>query len=123
MAGLAGEGVAVNISSKAPGKKSLLGDMIVPSLNNLGFRCETVNEIWFKNIGGMDEFSGSDYAKMVKKAETVMENAQKNALPPSVISKLILKILNHKNQSLFQTLFSPFDIESDLKAPQSSHQP
>ena len=55
------------------------------------------SQIWTKNIGIFDEFADSDYAKMLKKAETIMENAQKDALPASVISKLIYKILNIKS--------------------------
>jgi short-subunit dehydrogenase len=70
------------------------------------------SEIWQKNIGGFDEFAGSDYAGMLKKANAIMEKAQKNALPAEVISKLIFKILNTNkpkcsyvvNKNLLQTL-------------------
>lgn len=55
------------------------------------------SQIWTKNIGIFDEFADSDYSEMLKKAETIMENAQKDALPAVVISKLIYKILNSKN--------------------------
>jgi NAD(P)-dependent dehydrogenase (short-subunit alcohol dehydrogenase family) len=55
------------------------------------------SQIWTKNIGIFDEFADSDYANMLKKAETIMENAQKDALPAMVISKLIYKILNSRN--------------------------
>jgi hypothetical protein len=55
------------------------------------------SQIWTKNIGTFEEFADSDYAKMLKKAETIMEIAQKDALPAVVISKLIYKILNSKN--------------------------
>lgn len=55
------------------------------------------SQIWTKNIGIFDDFADSDYAGMLKKAETIMENAQKDALPAVVISKLIYKILNSKN--------------------------
>jgi NAD(P)-dependent dehydrogenase (short-subunit alcohol dehydrogenase family) len=55
------------------------------------------SQIWTKNIGIFDEFADSDYSEMLKKAEAIMENAQKDALPAVVISKLIYKILNSKN--------------------------
>lgn len=70
------------------------------------------SEIWQKNIGGLDEFSNSDYAGMLKKANDVMEKSQKDALPAEVISSLIHKILNTKkpkcsyvvNKDLWKTL-------------------
>jgi short-subunit dehydrogenase len=55
------------------------------------------SQIWKKNIGKFDEFANSDYAKMLKKAEAIMANAEKDALPAVVISKLIYKILNSRN--------------------------
>lgn len=55
------------------------------------------SQIWTKNIGIFDEFTKSDYAKMLKRAEAIMEKAEKDALPAVVISKLILKILNSRN--------------------------
>jgi short-subunit dehydrogenase len=55
------------------------------------------SQIWTKNIGIFDEFDNSDYAKMLKKAEAIMANAEKDALPAVVISKLIYKILNSRN--------------------------
>jgi short-subunit dehydrogenase len=55
------------------------------------------SQIWTKNIGGMDEFTDSDYAGMLGKTNTIIENVQKDALPASVISKLLFKILNIKN--------------------------
>jgi len=69
------------------------------------------SEIWEKNIGGFDEFSNSDYAEMLKKANAILKKAQKEALPAEVISKLIFKIMNTKkpkcsyivNKNLLQT--------------------
>lgn len=70
------------------------------------------SEIWQKNIGGLNEYAESDYAGMLKKANAIMEKAQKDALPAEVISKLIYKILNTKkpkcsyivNKKMLQTL-------------------
>ena len=63
-------------------------------------------------MGGLDEYAGSDYAGMLKKADDILKKAQKDALPAKVISKLIYKILNMKkpkcsyivNKKLLQTL-------------------
>jgi len=55
------------------------------------------SQIWTKNMGLFDEYADSDYAKMLKKAEIIMANAEKDALPTVVISRLIYKILNDKN--------------------------
>jgi len=48
-------------------------------------------EIWKKNLNKMDEFKDSDYYEVLQKADKIIENAERNALPVESVSKLIAK--------------------------------
>ena len=50
-------------------------------------------EIWKKNLNKMDEFKDSDYYEVLQKADKIIENAERNALPVESVSKLIAKCL------------------------------
>ena len=50
-------------------------------------------EIWKKNLNKMDEFKDSDYYEVLQKADKIIENAERNALPVEKVSKLIAKCL------------------------------
>ena len=50
-------------------------------------------EIWKKNLNKMDEFKDSDYYKVLQKADKIIENAERKALPVENVSKLIAKCL------------------------------
>jgi NAD(P)-dependent dehydrogenase (short-subunit alcohol dehydrogenase family) len=50
-------------------------------------------EIWKKNLNKMDEFKDSDYYEVLQKADKIIENAERNALPAESVSKLIAKCL------------------------------
>lgn len=58
------------------------------------------SDLWNKHVDKMDEYDHSDYAKMAKKANHMMQAAQRNALPARVISQLIQKIINSKKPKL-----------------------
>ncbi len=51
------------------------------------------SEIWSKNAESMTEFADSDYAPMIRQVNEIMKQAQRDALPAEVISKLIHKII------------------------------
>ncbi len=51
------------------------------------------SRIWEKNIGSMDEFADSDYGSMIRRVEAIMQKAKKDALPASVIAKLVDRII------------------------------
>ena len=59
------------------------------------------SKIWTKNIGKYEEYKGTDYEKLLDKSDKVMKAAQRNALPPRVISKLIYKILTKRTKLAF----------------------
>ncbi len=59
------------------------------------------SKLWKKNIDQYEEFSGSDYEKLLRKSNAIMKSAKHNALPAEVISKLIYKILNKKTRLRF----------------------
>ena len=59
------------------------------------------SDIWKKNIGKYSEYEGTDYEKLLHSTNRVMDKAQKDALPASVISKLIHKILTKKTKLAF----------------------
>ena len=71
-------------------------------------------EIWRKNLNSMQKFADTDYNDVLQRADTMIENAEKSALPVSRISNLILKCLTkknpktryivHKNKLLFKLL-------------------
>lgn len=60
-----------------------------------------VSKIWTKNIGKYEEYKGTDYEKLLDKSDKVMKAAQRSALPPRVISKLIYKILRKRTKLAF----------------------
>lgn len=51
------------------------------------------SEIWVKNIGGMDRYKSTPYGKFTTKADEILREAQKRALPAETIAKLIAKII------------------------------
>ena len=71
-------------------------------------------EIWKKNLNKMDEFKDSDYYEVLQKADKIIENAERNALPVESVSKLIAKCLVakrpktryivHKGKFVFQLM-------------------
>ena len=71
-------------------------------------------EIWKKNLNKMDRFKDSDYYYMLKKADRIIENTERNALPVKKISTLILKCISiprpktryiaHKNKFFFRLM-------------------
>ena len=58
------------------------------------------SKLWDKNINKYDEFSDSEYGKLIAKANAIMQKSEENALPASVISKIILKILTKRRTKL-----------------------
>ena len=71
-------------------------------------------EIWKKNLNKMDEFKDSDYYEVLQKADKIIENAERNALPVENVSRLIAKCLTvsrpktryivHKNKFVFRLM-------------------
>ena len=69
---------------------------------------------WKKNLKKMDRFKDSDYYDVLKKADRMIENAERNALPVEKISTLILKCISikrpktryivHKNKFFFRLM-------------------
>lgn len=55
------------------------------------------SEIWRKNIGAMEPYYDSPYGEILKKADTMIENAEKSALPAEIVSNKILEIIQSKN--------------------------
>ena len=58
------------------------------------------SKLWDKNINKYEEFADSEYGKLISKANAIMKKSEKNALPATVISKIILKILTKKRTKL-----------------------
>jgi len=58
------------------------------------------SKLWDKSIDKYEEFRNSGYDNLVDRASKVMEDAEKNALPAIIISKLIHKILTKKRTKL-----------------------
>ena len=52
------------------------------------------SEIWNKNADSLTGFADSDYAPMIRRVDEMMRQAEQDALPPAVISKLIHKIID-----------------------------
>jgi NAD(P)-dependent dehydrogenase (short-subunit alcohol dehydrogenase family) len=50
-------------------------------------------EIWKKNLNKMEEFKDSDYYEILQKADKIIENAERNALPVENVSRLIAKCM------------------------------
>jgi NAD(P)-dependent dehydrogenase (short-subunit alcohol dehydrogenase family) len=71
-------------------------------------------EIWKKNLNKMDEFKDSDYYEVLQKADKIIENAERNALPVENVSRLVAKCLTvsrpktryivHKNKLAFRLM-------------------
>lgn len=58
------------------------------------------SKLWDKNINKYEEYNGTEYGKLMDKANKLMAKSEKDALPAEVISKLILKILTQKRTRL-----------------------
>jgi NAD(P)-dependent dehydrogenase (short-subunit alcohol dehydrogenase family) len=71
-------------------------------------------EIWKKNLNKMEEFKDSDYYEVLQKADKIIENAGRNALPVENVSRLVAKCLTvsrpktryivHKNKFAFRLM-------------------
>jgi len=71
-------------------------------------------DIWKKNLNSMEKYADTDYYDVLQKANTIIENAEKSALPVARISNLILKCLEkkhpktryivHRNRMVFKLL-------------------
>jgi NAD(P)-dependent dehydrogenase (short-subunit alcohol dehydrogenase family) len=71
-------------------------------------------EIWKKNLNKMEEFKDSDYYEVLQKADKIIENAERNALPVENVSRLVAKCLTvsrtktryivHKNKFAFRLM-------------------
>ena len=57
-------------------------------------------EIWRKTVGSFDQFKGSVYDSIVKKADKIIQNTEKTALDVSTVSRCILKIVKSPNPKL-----------------------
>lgn len=51
------------------------------------------SKIWKKNKGALDKFLDTEYGHILAKADKIIENSEKSALDTSVISQLIVKII------------------------------
>ncbi|MFK7778771.1 MAG: SDR family NAD(P)-dependent oxidoreductase [Gimesia sp.] len=58
------------------------------------------SKIWDKNRGAMQEFYDTDYGPMIHNVETIMQEAQKDAMPAETVSKLIDQIIQSKRPKL-----------------------
>lgn len=58
------------------------------------------SKLWDKSINKYEEFRNSEYGNLIDRANKVMEDAEKDALPAVIISKLIHKILTKKRTKL-----------------------
>lgn len=54
-------------------------------------------DIWQKNLNSMEKYADTDYNDVLQKADKMIENAEKSALPVTRISELIFKCLTKKN--------------------------
>lgn len=54
------------------------------------------SKIWQKNLGAMKAYYDSPYGDVLKKADTMIANAEKTALPTEVISEKIFEIIYNK---------------------------
>lgn len=59
-----------------------------------------LSEIWDKNHGGLDKYLDSDYGFILEKANQVIEQSKKIALPLEATSKLLYKIINQDKPKL-----------------------
>jgi len=58
------------------------------------------SKLWDKSINKYEEYRNSEYGNLIDRANKVMEDAEQNALPAIIISKLIHKILTKKRTKL-----------------------
>ena len=54
-------------------------------------------KIWGKNLNSMAQFADTDYYDILQKADKMIENTEKNALPVARTSKVILKCITKKH--------------------------
>ena len=54
-------------------------------------------KIWGKNLNSMKQFADTDYYDILQKANKMIENTEKNALPVTRTSKIILKCITKKH--------------------------
>lgn len=54
------------------------------------------SKLWEKNIGSMDRFNDTIYGTMIRNTDNIMRNAQRDALPAEVISRLIDRIIRSR---------------------------
>ena len=97
-----------------------MNDVYRRELNRYGIQVIAIEpgpiktEIWKKNLNKMDRFKGSDYDETLKKADQIIEHAERHALPVEKISTLILKCLSirkpktryivHQNKFFFRLM-------------------
>lgn len=58
------------------------------------------SKLWDKNIASLEKYYHGDYANMAKNTDRIILESSKDALPASVISKLIHKIIIKKSPKL-----------------------
>ena len=58
------------------------------------------SDLWNKNKDTLVKYFHTDYGKMAKNANQIIQQAQKRALSPEVVSRLIEKIINAKKPKL-----------------------
>ena len=58
------------------------------------------SEIWRKNIEEEAPYKDTIYANAARRTQRIMQNAKKNALPPSVIAELALGIIQGRKRKL-----------------------
>ena len=54
-------------------------------------------KIWGKNLNSMAQFADTDYYDILQKADMIIENTEKNALPVARTSNVILKCITKKH--------------------------
>ena len=54
-------------------------------------------KIWGKNLNSMAQFADTDYYDILQKADMIIENTEKNALPVALTSNVILKCITKKH--------------------------
>mgnify|MGYP005697055481 FL=1 len=54
-------------------------------------------KIWGKNLNSMAQFADTDYYDILQKADKMIENTEKNALPVARTSNVILKCITKKH--------------------------
>ena len=51
------------------------------------------SQLWHKNVGSMERFKSTSYGRMTERANDVMRNAQRDALPAIVVSQRVHHVL------------------------------